>query len=263
MAKHLQAAFAGRSQVHVVDLGCGTGSNLRATSALLPSQQNWTLVDYDPRLLAAAREALGRWADHSVASGDRLIMHKGAHRLDVGFLRFDLNQDLDTALGGGTDETRDLVTASAFFDLCSPAFMERFAHAVARRRTRFYTVLTYNGEQSWTPSHPGDAEMTAAFHHHQRGDKGFGVAAGPDSARALAGAFRAVGYRVQEGESPWILGVGGHATGDQSLVEELAHGFAAAVEETGLVAPSESAAWRTIRRTGARVGHTDTFAQPA
>ena len=43
-----RAHFGGRRPIRVVDLGCGTGSNLRATAPLLGAEQHWTLVDYDP-----------------------------------------------------------------------------------------------------------------------------------------------------------------------------------------------------------------------
>ena len=44
-AARLTEHFAGRQTVSVVDLGCGAGSNIRATYRLLPSAQAWTLVD--------------------------------------------------------------------------------------------------------------------------------------------------------------------------------------------------------------------------
>ena len=44
--------------IRLIDLGCGSGSNLRALAAALPFAQHWTLVDYDPLLLAAARATL-------------------------------------------------------------------------------------------------------------------------------------------------------------------------------------------------------------
>ena len=70
----LSMALADRLQskpiVRVVDLGCGSGSNIRATYATLGREQHWTLVDYDARLLAAARATLSRWADSAVADGD-------------------------------------------------------------------------------------------------------------------------------------------------------------------------------------------------
>src|SRR6185369_11600013 len=107
------------------------------------------------------------------------------------------------------------------------------------------------------PEHEADAALAEAFHAHQRRDKGFGPAAGPDAPDALSEAFAAAGYAVQEGDSAWRLGAG-----DEALIAELAVGFADAVRETGQVDAQTIAAWRAITRTGAVVGHADTLALP-
>lgn len=254
VAATLARYFAGTSDTKVVDLGCGTGSNLRATSLLLGPVQHWTLVDYDPALLAAARVRLSEWADVAASDADTLVLTKGARRLHVAFRQADLVKHLDAALGS----TPDLVTASALFDLCSPGFIETFAAAVATRKTAFFTVLTYNGEQSWSPKHALDEAARLAFNAHQKTDKGFGVSAGPDAPAVMAAAFRRLGYAVHEGESPWVL-QGRH---DAGLVGELAQGFAGAVAETGHVDAAALANWRAITRAGAVVGHTDSLALP-
>ena len=102
----------GRSSVTVTDLGCGTGSNIRATYALLGPEQHWTLVDYDPKLLAAARTHLRAWADRATPHGDKLELIKSGKRLLVTFREANLTTAFDAALG----ERPDLVTASALFD---------------------------------------------------------------------------------------------------------------------------------------------------
>lgn len=253
IAAMLEARFATRETVSVIDLGCGTGSNLRATSALLPARQAWTLVDYDPALLAAARSALARWADRVEIANHGLAIDKGSRRIAVTFRQADLAEDLDAALAGDAD----LVTASALFDLCSAEFIRRFAKAVAAKRAVFYTVLTYNGVQHWTPRNPGDQAIAQAFNAHQLRDKGFGPSAGPLAASELADGFRGMGYLVSEGESPWQLG-----PGDAQLVSELAEGKAHAARETGQIDANTIARWTAVRRTGAVVGHTDTLAVP-
>jgi SAM-dependent methyltransferase len=242
-----------RERVAVVDIGCGTGSNLRATSALLGAAQSWTLVDYDARLLGIAREQLAAWADEARAVGDILHLRKSGRAITVSFRQADLNQDLDSALGPAAD----LITASAFFDLASPEFIARFTHATAARRAAFYTVLTYNGVQRWAPPHAADEAMAKAFHAHQMTDKGLGQAAGPLAPKALAGAFRAATYDVWEGDSPWRLD---HA--DAVLLHELVPGFAGAVAETGRVPPATIEAWLSQARDACEVGHTDTLALP-
>ena len=181
LAKH----FDGWRPITVVDLGCGTGSNLRATAPLLGPEQHWTLVDHERPLLDAAAERLTAWADGSDWKDGKLALFKGAKRINVEFRRADLARDLEAALGPNAN----LLTASALFDLGSADFIGRFAAAVAARKSAFYTVLTYDGDQRWTPEHEADAAMGEAFHAHQKRDKGFGPSAGPDAPDALSDAF--------------------------------------------------------------------------
>ena len=253
LARSLADSLRRHDLVTVVDLGCGSGSNIRATAPLLGPRQAWTLVDYDPRLLAAARDALTTWADSATADGDGLVLSKSGAAISVAFRETDLNRDLEAALASAPD----LVTASAFFDLCSSAFIETFAQAVARRRAAFYTVLTYDGIQSWTPEHAADAALLDAFRGHQLTDKGFGASAGWTAPKVLADAFRRHGYTVSEASSPWVLG-----PPDAALIADLARGFADAAAETGRIPPADLASWRGITRHAATVGHTDTLAVP-
>jgi SAM-dependent methyltransferase len=249
LAKH----FDGWRPITVVDLGCGTGSNLRATAPLLGPEQHWTLVDYEQALLDAAAVRLTAWADGADWKDGKLALFKGAKRINVEFRRADLARDLNAALGPNAN----LVTASALFDLVSVEFIVTFAAAIAARKAAFYTVLTYDGDQRWTPEHEADAALAEAFHAHQRRDKGFGPAAGPDAPDTTSEAFSGAGYAVSEGDSAWRLGLE-----DAALVAELTAGFAEAARETGQVDPSIIDQWRAVSRSGAVVGHADTLALP-
>src|SRR5215510_5410508 len=79
LAKH----FDGWRPITVVDLGSGTGSNLRATAPLLGPEQHWTLVDIDTGLLDAAVERLTGWADGADRQDEKLVLFKGAKRITV------------------------------------------------------------------------------------------------------------------------------------------------------------------------------------
>ncbi len=57
LAARLGAHLAGRGAVRVLDLGAGTGANLRATAALIEAPQHWVLADRDAALLARAEPA--------------------------------------------------------------------------------------------------------------------------------------------------------------------------------------------------------------
>jgi SAM-dependent methyltransferase len=256
LAQSLAERFSARDRVAIVDLGCGAGSNLRALAPVLPPRQDWRLVDHDPALLAEARDRIARWADEERSEADGLLVRKADKHLSVVFRQANLAADLEGALSG----TVDLVTAAALFDLVSPAWIERFTDAVVARGASFATALTYNGEERWEPPHPADAEMLAAFHRHQQGDKGFGGSAGPRATTLLADAFQRRGYAVRAGESPWRLEPGR----DAPLIAELALGIAQAVRETRLVPEPTISAWLEARLSGAvcTVGHTDLLAVP-
>lgn len=253
LANALSARFAQRASIRIVDIGCGTGSNLRATAPLLPEHQKWRLIDHDPDLLVAARERLAQWADTATVQDDRLVLEAQGKHIEVEVHQCDLNGDLNDALGSEAD----LITSAAFFDLASVSFMRRLAAAVVSRKAVFYAVLTYNGRQLWSPKQPSDNAVTAAFHRHQMRDKGLGIAAGPTAGMELADQFRASGYSVMEGDSPWQLGAG-----DAALIAELQAGHARAVAETGAVDPKTLERWAALKRTGAYIGHTDTLAMP-
>lgn len=250
------AALAEKRVPHIVDLGCGAGSNLRGLAPALGPRQRWTLVDYDPRLLDAARAALTRWADRAGADGEALTLEKSGKRIEVAFRQADLAADPTGPLAGEVD----LVTAAALFDLVSQSWLERFADALAARRLPLYTVLIYDGIERWTPPHAADAAMLAAFHAHQASDKGFGAALGPAAAQAFDAALTRRGYRVRRAKSPWRLGAA-----DARLIAELADGAANACAETGRVPAADVESWRAARRaaTSCEIGHEDLLALPA
>ncbi|MGL4323696.1 MAG: class I SAM-dependent methyltransferase [Beijerinckiaceae bacterium] len=253
------AHFSGRDHLAIVDLGCGAGSNLRGLALSLPaSRQSWTLVDYDPALLDAARASLSAWADHAQAQGEELLLEKSGKTLSVDFRQLDLNRDVETVAGWRPD----LITAAALFDLVSAPWIARFVATLARYDLPLYTVLTYDGRESWVPPHLHDADIHAAFLAHQGTDKGFGISAGPGAGAIMSKAFAAAGYSVSVGDSPWRIGPA-HA----ELARQLSTGIAHAALETGRVQADAAQAWTNFRHQHAAdaaamalVGHVDLFA---
>ncbi len=248
--------FEGRDRLTIVDLGCGTGSNLRGTALHLPARdQTWHLVDADPLLLDAARGALHAWADSMATDGDCLKLTKGRRSIVVHLVEADL---------AGPDLVfpalkPDLVSAAALFDLCSEAFVVRVVEAIAETKAAFYTALTYDGAAAWEPTDREDAKIVAAFNAHQRRDKGLGAALGPTATDILEKHLRRLGYHSLRGKSPWVMG-----TEEAALIDALTEGFAQAVTETGDVPSAKISSWRASRRVagGCTVGHDDIWAAP-
>lgn len=248
----------GRDVLRITDLGCGTGSNLRATAPAFGPKQEWTLVDYDPALLKRAERVLSDWADEASSAGERLVLMKDGKTIDVTFRIADLNVELERVISGAID----IVTASALFDLISETWMRRFVKALKTTPAIFYTVLTYNGEDDFIPAHPFDWGMINAFKIHQRRDKGFGPAEGPMAAATLARLLREDGYGVETADTPWVL-----KPSDIALKTELLKGLHGAVMETGLIADNGANDWLFWRTSmgdqkGSRMktGHTDILA---
>jgi SAM-dependent methyltransferase len=218
----------GRTGLHVVDLGAGTGSARRALAGHLPADAAWTLVENDPALIAAGQAAFGDDAR-------------------VGYRQADLDQDLDAIFAGQVD----LVTASALIDLVSEPWLDRLVAHVLRRRCAVWIGLTYDGDLAFEPELPEDAEVAAAFDRDMTRDKGFGKALGPAAHDALASRLEGHG-RLFTGSSPWRLG-----PQDRPIIDALIDGIGDAAAAPG--------SWRRQRHavtTALRVGHRDLLFLP-
>jgi hypothetical protein len=235
------AAMAGKPSISIADLACGTGSTFRVLSPRLKSRQNWRLADNDLSLLARTPQS-------------------SPPDIQITTLPVDLNHDLEAALDGPVD----LVTTSALLDLVSATWLERLAVEIAARRLPVYAALSYDGRAELTPVDSFDNAIVDAVNAHQRTDKGFGPALGPDAARAAASQFARVGYKVVQGVSDWQFG-----ENDREIQLETLSGWAMAAREIDSVPLAELTNWLTRRRdwvaagcSSIRVGHVDLFAYP-
>jgi hypothetical protein len=240
------AHLAPREQVTVTDLGCGTGSTLRALRPVLPVRQTWRLVDRDPVLLAAAARAAGTAAPPGTLSATPMAC--------------DLRVDIEAVVA----LEADLVTTSAFLDLVSADWISRFAAAAARHRRPVYAALSYDGRTACEPPDPVDAAVLAAFNAHQLGDKGLGGALGPAAADAAVRAFAEAGFEVASARADWLLDAR-----EPALQQRLVLGWHEAVGQTGLVEPAALDGWLARRRDAIAagvsrlsVGHRDLWAVP-
>jgi SAM-dependent methyltransferase len=253
----LAEAVTGREELVIVDLGCGTGSTLRALAPLFDPaiRQRWMLIDHDDRLLSAARKRLAGWADHTSEEGGDLHLKFSGRSIRVTFNRSDLAEGVEQLL-----QPDALVTASAFFDLVSEEWIEQFSQAAASRRCVVYAALTYDGREYWLPPILSDGAMLAAFRQHQRRNKGIGKAAGPFAAERLCSALMARGYDVMTAPSDWLL----DRKKEAELIRELARGSAHAITELGLFDQTVIDNWRERRERAETVciGHTDILGLP-
>lgn len=236
------AHVAGRDHLTIVDLGSGTGSTLRAMEPHLGPGQRWRLVDNDANLLAHATALLGP---------------KG---MSFETTPFDFSRTIEPLLEGPTD----LVTASALFDLVSKQWLVDFTHSIATRLLPVYIALSYDGATTLEPADPLDSVIVASFNDHQRTDKGFGPALGPDAVAQAMALLEASGFAVLKGQSDWVA-----TAADGQFLAMLLAGWVDAAKTMKRIAAADIDAWlyRRLRAIDAgdltvRVGHVDFFASP-
>ncbi len=248
----------------LIDLGAGTGSNLRFLATRIGrGTQDWTLVEHDPVLIARAPVEIARWAK---GRGKRIATEGAGLRLigdtvTLGMVIRDL--DLVARLETLGLTAFDGVTASALFDLVSQDWLDRFVAALAQAGLPpLLAALTVDGRVSLTPGDPDDAAVLDRFHAHMRRDKGFGPALGPAAPVALHRTLQAAGYRVWSARSDWLAGPE-HADAQRHLLE----GWAGAAATADPAIAERARGWLDRRRAQVadggltlRVGHADILA---
>ena len=232
----------------ILDLGAGTGANLRYLAPRLPTPQRWLLIDHDAGLLLRALQR---------------VAHDGLR--DTGIKISTQELDLAHALVTLAIPTAALVTASALLDLVSAQWLDVLLARCVAAQASILFALNYDGRIELDPSEADDRWLVDLDNLHQRGDKGFGPALGPAAIDVATARFVEAGYVVRRARSDWLLG-----PKDCELQRALIDGWASAATE---ITPAEApriAAWRARRkvsiesgRSQIRVGHHDLAGQPA
>ncbi len=245
LTRRLAVWWSERGARRALDLGSGTGSNVRYLAPRLAGPQEWTLVDHDAELLGVARASLP-------------------------------GVQLETVIGDLASEgppragDADLVTASALLDLVSERWLRALVDACAAADSAALLALTYDGTVAWPgteqdgESDPVDALVLEAVNAHQTRDKGLGPALGPAGATRAEALFGERGYDTWLAPSPWRLG-----PDDSTLAQALVDGWLLAATE---MRPDQAGAireWAARRRTAIAhgdlrllVGHQDLLVLP-
>ncbi len=205
--------------------------------------QRWTLVELDPALIAAGARRPAP-----------------APAVAVAYRRADLARALEEVLAGPVH----LVTCSALLDLVSADWLARLVRLLIARDLAFLAVLSYDGLVELEPPHPLDREVIGLVNRHQRTEKGFGPALGPEAVRYCTELLRAAGEVSLVARSDWRAG-----PADAALQRALIMGWS---EAARAIAPERTAAitsWQEERLRAieaglgrARVGHLDLLRLP-
>src|SRR5918993_5061331 len=127
VTRALVDAVGSRDPIRVLDLGTGTGANVRYLAPHLPPRQQWLIVDRDSTNLTLVPRRMATWAavhgfgveersDGCAIIGPRLTCEVETRTIDLARLG-------DERLFAG----RDVVTASALLDLASEVWLATLA----------------------------------------------------------------------------------------------------------------------------------------
>jgi len=249
LCAHLPRGTAA-APLEVVDLGAGTGSNLRYLAPLLGGEQRWRLIDHDRALLDAALAATRAWAEARGAQVQHqhsaLTVRAADFACEVHCEQRDLRD-----IAGVNLPARSLVTAAALLDLVSAKWLEALARRATAALAPICFVLTYDGRCVCTPGDPEDAAVLALFNRHQRGDKGFGPALGAHAASAAVSAFARRDYHLSVRPSDWRIG-----PHDAAMQHALLDGWLGTALEMAPGRASGLTAWHDRRRGLVAAGHS-------
>jgi len=236
LTRRIATVLDANATLRVVDLGAGTGSNVRYLADRLPRPRHWLLVDTDPLLLSQAR---------APDPGDAVAVRA----LNLGPV-----DTLDVCAGC------HLVTAAALLDLVSENWIGALTARCRAEHAAVLFALTYDGRSECEPPELDDNAVRLLFNEHQRrSDKGFGLAAGPAAASFAQRALLEAGYHVEVARSDWKLG-----PDMRELQRQLIQGWADAAAEVDPSASPEITSWLQRRllhvdegRSCIAVGHQD------
>jgi SAM-dependent methyltransferase len=265
MARDIASSLAGHDPARLLDLGTGTGSNIRYLAERLRGRQQWLAVDRSADLLAALPDRVKAWAGprgYDVVTRNGGCVVRGPD-LDCE-IRTQL-QDLGVLGDRRVFEGRHLVTASALLDLVSEQWLRALVEHCRAEGALALFAITYNGRFSCEPREVEDETVRHLMNRHQKTNKGLGgVAAGPDAAAAAERCFIEAGYGVCRESSDWVLG-----PAESDVQRLLIEGWADAASEIAPESAPMVADWRSRRlahlgagRSSLVVGHDDLAAWP-
>jgi hypothetical protein len=239
LVQRLASHWRSRQPIRALDLGSGTGANVRFLRGHLQHPCEWVLADHDAGLLARAHR----------------LLEPGITVRAIELTNLDA---LAQVVSG-----RDFVTASALLDLVSQAWLGALVKMCAATRAAVLFALSYDGRMTCEPREAEDEIVRDLVNAHQQTNKGFGAALGPGATAAAEATLQANGYRVWREPSDWVL------TAESELQMELIKGWTAAAIELAPDREMLLASWRERRlahvaagRSRLVVGHEDLAAIP-
>lgn len=199
---------AGNPRFRILEIGAGTGSMImRLLAAGLLDRCQYVAVELEPGFGRVAESALSVWAGAhgyrmEVISPSNWIVEKDEKIIEIQWLAADI-LELTSAFASGYF---DLLIGHAIIDLlpvpeCMPGLLN-----LLKPGGGYFFSLNFAGVTSFSPSHPRDLEITAAYHLDM--DRRFPALQwrASQTGKILGKWLKEQGHLVcVEGDSPWQL----------------------------------------------------------
>lgn len=197
--------FAFRDHLQIVDLGSGTGANLRYYLEQFPQNQSWYCVEEDIALKVPFWEHARQMAidlDYAIEQeGELMKLTKPGHEVLIHFVHGNLLK-VDELV----DLLRtDLVLANAVFDLFSKEQFATLVQVLSHHSLSMLFTLNYVG-MDFSPSTEADDHYIGQYNAHMQREQAFGRGMGPASSREMEAVLKEALAQVEVGESLWQIG---------------------------------------------------------
>ena len=166
----INSALKDLENIHILDLGTGTGSNFRFLSKKIKHKnQFWTLIDISKSSLYQAK--------------NNIILNNKVKKVS-----FKYNDAIKNIKKTNFNQF-DLVTGSAFLDIMPYNWFKEF-HKLNQNTKIIYFSINYDGYFKFNPHHSLDNKMIKLFNKDQQSKKDGKVkAVGPDCSEIIKNYF--------------------------------------------------------------------------
>ena len=254
-----------QTPLKLVDVGSGTGANVRYYFDRIPHQQEWILVEQDARLRDDCRQSLAHFAEQRgydwQPQNDTFQLTDGQKTATVTFVpghieRIEQLVDLSQT---------DVVTANAVFDLVPFEQFDALVGKLVQHDVCLLATLNYY-ETSFLPFSEHDHRFVGWYHMHMKRPQPMGIAMGADCSEEMLDLLAQHHMMIEQEGSQWHLKK--NAT---TMHHYLLHFIEHAVAELNLSADEQQDVERWLehkkklcreRELEIIVDHSDIFAYP-
>ena len=196
--------LGGKSEITLVDVGAGTGSNCLYFIEQLSQNQKWYLVEQDAELKKAIVKRLKDYASYHKYNferkKDRVTISSTGRKIMVTIINDSLLNLADLV----DLKKVDLVLANAVFDLFTADQIKVVVDLVTRHQLAFYPTLNYEG-MTFEPVDPFDDVFIDTYNAHMERPQAFGNALGKKASPYMVQLFQEKKQNIQTANSIWQI----------------------------------------------------------